>query len=63
MASLLFEIKKGVAEQATVCTTFFFFSSSLQYFGQSAVAFRSSYNLLAGILSSVVRTKPQCCQT
>lgn len=25
MASLLFEIKKGVAEQATVCTTFFFF--------------------------------------
>lgn len=25
MASLLFEIKKGVAEQATVCTTFFSF--------------------------------------
>lgn len=62
MASLLFEIKKGVAEQATVCTTFFL-PPSLQYFGQSAVTFRSSYNLLAGILGSVVRTKPQCCQT
>lgn len=28
MASLLFEIKKGVAEQATVCTTFFFLPPS-----------------------------------